>query len=65
MRLRISDLSEWPVTVKVPLLVTALMIRFTSHRAVTTVNANVASKVPKSEGRASNAMAKAAWVAET
>ena len=36
----------------------------TSHRAVTTVNAQVASKVSGSEGRARNRMAKAAWGAE-
>ena len=36
----------------------------TSHRAVTTVNANVASKVTRSEGRARNRRAKAAWGAE-
>ena len=36
----------------------------TSHRAVTTVNANVASKVIRSEGRARNRGAKAAWGAE-
>jgi hypothetical protein len=34
----------------------------TSHRAVTTVNANVASKMRRSEGRARNRRAKAAWV---
>jgi len=33
----------------------------TSHRAVTKVNAYVASKVNKSEGRARNRRAKAAW----
>ncbi len=36
----------------------------TSHRAVTTVNANVASKVKRSEGRARNRRVKAAWQAE-
>jgi hypothetical protein len=36
----------------------------TSHRAVTTVNANVASKVSEPEGRARNRRAKAAWGAE-
>ena len=36
----------------------------TSHRAVTKVNAEVASKSLKSEGRAYNQRAKAAWVAE-
>jgi hypothetical protein len=36
----------------------------TSHRAVTTVNANVASKVSRSEGRARIRRAKAAWDAE-
>ena len=36
----------------------------TSRRAVTTVNANVASKVSESEGRARNRRAKAAWGAE-
>jgi hypothetical protein len=36
----------------------------TSHRAVTTVNANVASKVRRSEGRARSRRAKAAWDAE-
>jgi hypothetical protein len=36
----------------------------TSHRAVTTVNANVASKVSETEGRARNRRAKAAWGAE-
>ena len=36
----------------------------TSHRAVTTVNANVASKVNETEGRARNRRAKAAWGAE-
>jgi hypothetical protein len=36
----------------------------TSHRAVTTVNAQVASKVSRSEGRARNRRAKAAWGAE-
>src|SRR5271165_444320 len=36
----------------------------TSHRAVTTVNANVASKVSSPEGRAPNRRAKAAWGAE-
>src|SRR5450432_1365730 len=36
----------------------------TSHRAVTTVNANVASKVNSPEGRARNRRAKAAWGAE-
>ena len=36
----------------------------TSHRAVTTVNANVASKMIRSEGRARNRRAKAAWGAE-
>src|SRR5437867_3489146 len=35
-----------------------------SHRAVTTVNAQVASKVSESEGRARNRGAKAAWGAE-
>ena len=38
--------------------------RFTSHRAVTKVNAKVASKVIESEGRARIRRAKAAWVAE-
>ena len=37
----------------------------TSHRAVTKVNANVASKMSESEGRARNGGAKAAWVAES
>src|SRR5271166_4883664 len=36
----------------------------TSHRAVTTVNAKVASKVSSPEGRAPNRRAKAAWGAE-
>src|SRR5271169_3369465 len=36
----------------------------TSHRAVTTVNAKVASKVSSPEGRALNRRAKAAWGAE-
>jgi hypothetical protein len=36
----------------------------TSHRAVTTVNANVASKMTRSEGRARIRRAKAAWDAE-
>jgi hypothetical protein len=36
----------------------------TSHRAVTIVNANVASKVRRSEGRARNCGAKATWDAE-
>jgi hypothetical protein len=36
----------------------------TSHRAVTKVNAYVASKVNRPEGRARNWRAKAAWVAE-
>ena len=36
----------------------------TSHRAVTTVNANVASKLIGSEGRARIRRAKAAWGAE-
>src|ERR1700751_2615394 len=36
----------------------------TSHRAVTTVNAQVASKMSESEGRACNRRAKAAWGAE-
>jgi hypothetical protein len=36
----------------------------TSHRAVTTVNANVASKVRSPEGRARNWRVKAAWGAE-
>ena len=36
----------------------------TSHRAVTTVNVDVASKVSGSEGRAPNRRAKAAWGAE-
>ena len=36
----------------------------TSHRAVTTVNANVASKMRSPEGRAHNWRAKAAWGAE-
>ena len=36
----------------------------TSHRAVTTVNVDVASKVSGSEGRARNRRAKAAWGAE-
>ena len=35
-----------------------------SHRAVTKVNAEVASKMQKSEGRAPNRRAKAAWVVE-
>jgi hypothetical protein len=37
----------------------------TSHRAVTTVNAKVASKMSNPEGRAPNRRAKAAWGAET
>jgi hypothetical protein len=36
----------------------------TSHRAVTTVNANVASKVNSPEGRAHIRRVKAAWGAE-
>jgi hypothetical protein len=36
----------------------------TSHRAVTTVNVDVASKVSGSEGRARNRRVKAAWGAE-
>jgi hypothetical protein len=36
----------------------------TSHRAVTTVNAQVASKVRGSEGRALNRRVKAAWGVE-
>jgi hypothetical protein len=36
----------------------------TSHRAVTTVNANVASKMTRSEGRTRIRRAKAAWDAE-
>jgi hypothetical protein len=36
----------------------------TNHRAVTTVNVDVASKVSGSEGRARNRRAKAAWGAE-
>ena len=36
----------------------------TSHRAVTTVNVHVASKVSGSEGRAPNRRVKAAWGAE-
>ena len=36
----------------------------TSHRAVTTVNANVASKMSETEGRARNRRAKATWGAE-
>ena len=36
----------------------------TSRRAVTTVNANVASKMSETEGRARNRRAKAAWGAE-
>ena len=36
----------------------------TSHRAVTTVNASVASKMSETEGRARNRRAKAAWGAE-
>ena len=36
----------------------------TSHRAVTTVNAKVASKVSSPEGRAPNWRVKAAWGAE-
>ena len=36
----------------------------TSHRAVTTVNAKVASKVSSPEGRACNRRAKTAWGAE-
>jgi hypothetical protein len=36
----------------------------TSHRAVTTVNAQVASKVSGSEGRACNVEAKAEWGVE-
>jgi hypothetical protein len=35
-----------------------------SHRAVTKVNADVASKVSRPEGRACNRRAKAAWAAE-
>jgi len=35
-----------------------------SHRAVTKVNAQVASKVSEPEGRARNRRAKAAWGAE-
>jgi hypothetical protein len=35
-----------------------------SHRAVTKVNAEVASKVRRSEGRARTRRAKAAWVVE-
>ena len=35
-----------------------------SHRAVTTVNAKVASKVINPEGRVRNCRTKAAWVAE-
>ena len=37
----------------------------TSHRAVTTVNVDVASKLSGSEGRARNRRAKAAWGAES
>ena len=36
----------------------------TSHRAVTTVNVDVASKMNGSEGRARNRRVKAAWGAE-
>jgi hypothetical protein len=36
----------------------------TSHRAVTTVNVDVASKMSSSEGRARNRRVKAAWGAE-
>jgi hypothetical protein len=36
----------------------------TSHRAVMTVNANVASKMNRSESRARNRRAKAAWDVE-
>ncbi len=36
----------------------------TSHRAVTTVNVDVASKMSGSEGRARNRRVKAAWGAE-
>ena len=36
----------------------------TSHRAITTVNAKVASKVRSPEGRVLNRRAKAAWGAE-
>src|SRR4029077_1832535 len=36
----------------------------TSHRAVTTVNANVASKMSETEGRARNRRGKATWGAE-
>jgi hypothetical protein len=36
----------------------------TSHRAVTTVNVHVASKMSGSEGRARNRRVKAAWGAE-
>ena len=36
----------------------------TSHQAVTTVNAKVASKMSSPEGRAPNRRAKAAWGAE-
>jgi hypothetical protein len=36
----------------------------TSHRAVTTVNVDVASKVSGTEGRACNRRAKAVWGAE-
>jgi hypothetical protein len=35
-----------------------------SHRAVTKVNADVASKVKRPEGRACNRRAKATWIAE-
>ena len=36
-----------------------------SHQAVTKVNAQVASKTLKSEGRAFNRVAKAAWIPES
>ena len=40
---------------------TTLVGKTTSHRAVTTVNAKVASKVRSPEGRVLNRRAKAAW----
>jgi len=64
VRRPVVRIAEWRETKTLKPIDEVSLGEITSHRAVTKVNAEVASKVIESEGRARNRRAKAAWVAE-
>ena len=64
VRSPVVRIAGWRETKILKLIDEVFLGEITSHRAVTTVNVDVASKVSGSEGRARNRRVKAAWGAE-